>query len=241
MITVALIGADGSGKTTIGQRLQNEQPNRFKYIYMGVNAAASNIALPTTRILLKYKRARGKETNMGAPPDSTIPRTRPNGMVNQTIAGLKSSLRLTNLLAEEWFRQAVAWTYQRRGFIVLFDRHFFFDFYAYDLVDNDSDRPLIRRIHGFFLKHLFPKPDLVIMLDAPADILFARKDEGTLELVESRRQEYFQLGAEIEHFVIIDASQPLDDVMRKVGDTIQEFYKPESVRRSEISDVHIGQ
>ena len=48
----------------------------------------------------------------------------------------------------------------------------------------------LRRIHGYNLRRLYPRPDLVILLDAPAEVFFARKGEGTLESIESRRQEY---------------------------------------------------
>jgi hypothetical protein len=36
------------------------------------------------------------------------------------------------------------------------------------------------------LEHFYPKPNLVIYLDAPAEMLFARKKEGTIELLEQR-------------------------------------------------------
>ena len=43
------------------------------------------------------------------------------------------------------------------------------------------------------LNYIFPKPDLVICLDAPGEVLFSRKAEGTIELLEQRRQEYLQV------------------------------------------------
>ena len=50
------------------------------------------------------------------------------------------------------------------------------------------------------------------MLDAPAAVLFARKAEGTLELLERRRQEYLDLCAELDNCVRIDASRPKEEV-----------------------------
>ena len=43
MVTVALIGADGAGKTTVGRRLEEGGEVRIKYLYMGINAAAQAI------------------------------------------------------------------------------------------------------------------------------------------------------------------------------------------------------
>jgi thymidylate kinase len=128
-------------------------------------------------------------------------------------------------MAEEWFRQGLVWYYQRRGHIVLFDRHFFSDYYAHDIAGNGARRPLARRIHGFVLDRFYPRPDLVICLDAPAEVLFARKGEGTLALLERRRQEYLHLRDVVKHFATVDATQSEDEVAREVADLIWDFYR----------------
>ena len=57
MIAVALIGPDGSGKTTIARRLEREVGVPARYLYMGVSPDASNRMLPTTRLALAVKSA----------------------------------------------------------------------------------------------------------------------------------------------------------------------------------------
>src|SRR5439155_10211002 len=57
--TVALIGPDGAGKTTVSRRIEQSLPVPVKYIYMGVNTDASNVMLPTTRAIHALKRLRG--------------------------------------------------------------------------------------------------------------------------------------------------------------------------------------
>jgi len=225
MFTVALIGSDGAGKTTIGRKLEKDHPDRIKYIYMGVNLETSNLVLPTTRLLLEFRRAFGRRPDMVGPPDPTRKKRRPEGPFNRIKSGLKSSLRLVNRLGEEWLRQGVAWRYLRQGYVVLFDRHFYSDFYAHDIASVDPNRPITSRVHGYLLKNIYPKPDLTILLDAPAEVLFARKGEGTIELLERRRQEYLELGIEIEHFEVVDATQPLDKVTNDVQTLIEGFNK----------------
>lgn len=234
MFTVALIGPDGAGKTTIGRRLEREMPQAIKYLYMGVNVEASNLALPTTRLLQAVKRLMGSQPDMGGPPDPARKKPRPKGVLRRVLAGLKGFVRLMNRLGEEWFRQVVAWYYVRRGYIVLFDRHFFSDYYAHDIQGSDRGRPLTSRIHGFILDRLYPKPDLLILLDAPAELLFARKREGTLALLEGRRQEYLQLEDRIEHFAIVDASQDEDEVAREVTALIERFRETRGDKRSRV-------
>ena len=73
------------------------------------------------------------------------------------------------------------------------------------------------------MSHVYPKPDLVICLDAPAEVLFARKPEGTVEAIERRRREYFQIRPFVKHFAVVDVTQPEDAVTRAVAALIGEF------------------
>lgn len=212
---VALVGADGAGKTTVARRLEEEAGLRFKYIYMGENAGALSHALPTTRLHAAIKRRLHLDSAAGGPPD---PRRReaPRTFWKRSLREAKSLLRLAHQLADEWYRQGVAWRYARAGYTVVFDRHFYADRYAHDIRGGSGPRGLSSRIHGFLLEKLFPRPDLVILLDAPTSVLFARKPEGSVELVERRRLEYFQLAPRVPRFEVVDADRPPEAVTREV-------------------------
>lgn len=226
MFTVALIGPDGAGKSTIGRQLEIVSPLPAKYVYMGVNLESSNLVLPTTRLLLEVKRARGQRPDMAAGPhDFRRPGIRPLGIRKRLAANVKAALRLVNLTAEEWFRQIIVWNYIFRGYYVILDRHFYFDYYAHDVSNRDPDRPIHSRIHGFMLEKLYPKPDFVIFLDAPSDVLFARKPEGRLDSLERRRQEYIQLRKVVKASAVVDVSQPMDKVLRQVSDLVVAFHR----------------
>jgi len=214
--TVALVGADGAGKTTVGRRLERCLPVTVKYLYMGANVDASNVLLPTTRALHAFKKARGAGPS-GGPPDPARRKAPPRGLLRRVLRGGRSLLGLTNRLAEEWFRQALAWYHLGRGRIVIFDRHFYSDYYAHDIAVTAGERSLSRRVHGFVLKRLYPKPDLVILLDAPADVLWERKREGTIDALVRRREEYLHLRAEVDDFAIVDATQPEEAVVHEVA------------------------
>jgi len=225
MFTVALIGPDGAGKTTIGRLLERELPLPVKYVYMGVNSDASNHMLPTSRLLRTVKRACGFRPPSAGPRDPQFADRRQRGFLREIAVTFKSLLGLANRLAEEWYRQAVSWYYKRRRFIVLFDRHYFPDYYAYDIVDDGRPKPLARRIHGFFLSRIYPKPDLFIYLDAPAEVLLARKGEGTLEILERRRTDYLQIGKMVKHFAVVDTSRTQAEAVGAVRDLIWDFYR----------------
>ena len=232
MFTVALIGPDGAGKSTIGRKLQEISPLPIKYVYMGVNLESSNLVLPTTRLLLEVKRARGQRPDITVPRDVYFQSQTRKKFTKRVAEGAKAALRMVNLMAEEWFRQLVVWIYMLRGFHVLFDRHFYFDYYDHDIANTDPKRPLSSRLHGFMLQKLYPKPDFVIFLDAPSEVLFARKPERTIDILESKRQEYVRLHEVMKDFAVVDVSQPVDTVVRQVCELIVNFQrKKDGLRR----------
>lgn len=222
MVTVALVGPDGAGKSTVARQVVAGLPFPARRVYMGVNLDASTTMLPTTRLALAVKRARGGRPDMtgrtGSGPGD--PERRRRG----ALAGLRSSLRMANWIAEEWYRQAIAAVHQRRGRVVVFDRHFLCDYYAHDVVDRPG-RSLAGRVHGFNLRRLYPRPDLVVLLDAPAEVLHARKGEGSIETLEARRQEYLGQAGLFRRFVVVDASQPTEAVVAAVRARIVEFVR----------------
>ena len=226
MFTVALIGPDGAGKTTIARQLDRVLPMPATYLYMGVNWDASDHLLPTTRLVHAVRRACGAE-NRGGPPDSAETEASTGAPLRRALGAAWSAGALLNRLAEEWYRQFLAWSYVRRGIVVIFDRHFFSDYYAHD-VAGGRPRSVSRRVHGFLLARLYPKPDLVVYLDAPPEVLFARKQEGTLASLERRRQEYLDLGRRTRHFAVVDASRSLEDVMNDVASVIASFSEARS-------------
>lgn len=216
MSTIALIGPDGAGKTTITGMLRESGVLPFKYLYMGVNVSASNVALPSVRLgaYLKRRLGRGDAVSAGAPPRAGTGTPVRRGAVRRVW----SAARLANRLADAWFRQLVSWSYELRGYVVLYDRHFALDF-AHEIAADASD-PLDRRVYRWCLTHLYPVPDIVIFLDAPGAVLYARKGESTVEELERRRQAFLSQGQRLPCFHRVDATRPLPEVYQEVTDQI---------------------
>jgi hypothetical protein len=192
-------------------------------IYMGVNLEASSVMLPTTRLLLAAKRARGGRPDLVASSLRDVEdddRTAPAGR----RSALRSSARMAVWMTEEWFRQLLALGQGLRGRIVVFDRHFFLDYYHAD-VDSAGRRGPAQRRHGWMLRRMYPRPDLVIMLDAPAEVLHARKPEATVAWLERRRQQYLELAPLVPQFVVVDVDRPLDAAVSEVVTAIESTWK----------------
>lgn len=206
--TVALVGADGVGKTTIARHLEAHSGLPIKYFYMGDNPRASNVTLPTTR-WWKARQVKVGELH------------RRRGPWRGLLRPIRKSLGFVHRIAEETYRQQVASSFRRRGFIVVFDRHFLLDYWHTDV--ESTQRPFKRRLHGYLLKHLLREPDLVICLDAPGEVAWLRKREFTPEALERRRLEYRELAARVRHFDLVDADRPLEHVAGDVLDHIERF------------------
>jgi thymidylate kinase len=227
MFSVALIGPDGAGKTTIARMLEARAPLPMKYIYMGVNIAASNFALPTSRFV-EYLRGQSVEES-GASQKESSPSKQTNRKSRSLGNLFWSAGRLANWLADEWYRQLWSWAYQSCGYIALYDRHYLFDF-TLENVDIEHEG-FDTRLHRWFLTHLYPRPSLVIFLDAPSTVLFARKGEKDLENLEARRRAFAQQMDTDPSCVVIDATQPLARVYEEVADHIRQAY----TRRKELT------
>lgn len=226
-LRVALVGADGAGKSTVTELLELERellPFPVKRIYMGVNLEASTLMLPTTRLLLAVKRARGGRPDLVARPLTTADIGASSGRRRRA----KDAVRLSVWMLEEWLRQVVATGYARRGYLVVFDRHFFADYFHSDVAASQGDGVGPASLHGWVLRHLYPKPDLVVCLDAPADVLFARKPEASVAWLEQRRRQYLALEGEVPAFVVVDADRPLDEVYSDVVDSIRTHWKDQA-------------
>ena len=223
MFTVALIGPDGSGKTTISRRLETELGLPVASIYMGVNMYSSGVMAPHMRLIRFFRqRMHGDDPNLTS--DIKEARSRPKVAASRPIASIRSGIRLASWLAEESYRLSVARRHTRRGRIVVFDRHFFADFYAED-VGASSSPPMARRIRMFVLTHVYPRPDLTVYLDAPAEVVYARKPEGTIERLRQRREAYLALLPDIPEHVVVDASLPADEVVDQVAAAIRSFHQ----------------
>ena len=132
---------------------------------------------------------------------------------------------LIDYIVGYWWK---VWPARFRTSLITFDR------YYHDLLID----PLRYRYGGSmwlaaWIGNLVPKPDLWLLLDAPADVLQARKQEVPLEESARQRIKYRNFVNEFENSVVINANQPLDQVIVDVNAAILNFMARRTRQRLE--------
>jgi thymidylate kinase len=195
-LSVALLAPDGAGKSTLAKELTRDLFLRGRLIYMGANIEASTIGLPTTRWLhRRLKASNGK-----------LKKRNPNWL-------MLKALSFVNRLIEQWYRAGAAIYHLMSGRLVVFDRYF------YDSWINPAKRGFNtpwKRLRRTLFESICPTPDLVILLDAPGQLLYDRKHEHTPEWLEQQRRAYLALKDRLPQMRVIDATNQAEDVKREV-------------------------
>ncbi|NPV65886.1 MAG: hypothetical protein HPY64_01935 [Anaerolineae bacterium] len=101
-----------------------------------------------------------------------------------------------------WANYLAALVHRARGRLVIFDR------YTYDALLPPRQRlsPLMAASR-WLRAHLLPPPDLVLVLDVPGAVMYARKGEHDPAHLEAERQDYLALQRRIANAEIVDGTR----------------------------------
>lgn len=192
---IAFLGCDGSGKSAV-----------IAGVAARLRADGANVACGHWRPVA-FAAGRGESARHTADD--------PHG---QEARGLVGSIAKLGWLWLNWW---VGWFRfvgrQSQAGVVLFDRY-----HADLLVDPVRYRYGGPSALARLASRLMPQPDLVCFLDAPPEVLLARKQEVAPEALRRARDAYLRLAQSHPRFRVIDASRPLEQVVREVIDLIHE-------------------
>jgi thymidylate kinase len=219
---VTLVGADGAGKSTHARRLA-ATVRPATYIYMGSNPSAVTHSLPTTRAWTWAKHVLGRSVHHAGPPKPGPVRA-PRSPARRMMQHVKSIGVVALRASEELYRLRVASALAGRGHLVVLDRHPYLDYHQRRVRSDGGWMRWGDRVHALLLRHVYPKPAEIVLLDAAPEVLHARKPEGTLESLRARRQEYLELIDRLPagmRMSILDVSAPEDDVADALLEILQ--------------------
>ena len=188
-----LVGLDGSGKTTLARNLcevvtASSNFNGVRYFHWQPKIFR-NIELPL-------------------PEFKNLPRKAP--LKSNAINTSLSAARLAkNILAANLAWMLVVRPLLRRGYLVLVDRYF----YNYQLdpasVKYAGPAWLLARA-----QKLFPRPDAVITLRAPGQMLLLRKQELSAEEINRQSATLERMEFDAANILRVDASRSAEEVAR---------------------------
>lgn len=214
---LTLIGADGAGKSTQARRMCAALGDQARYVYMGSNPTSFTHALPTTKVWNWAKRFVGRDVHHSGPPDPGAS-SRPSSVIARSRSNIKSLAMLALRASEDAYRLWVAALQERKGHVVVMDRHPYPDYFTRRVRETEGWLRWGDRLHGWLLERVYPRPRNLVLLDAPAAVLHARKPEGSLAAVEARRQEYREMIETLPAgtVTVIDATQSEDAVLEEL-------------------------
>ena len=83
--------------------------------------------------------------------------------------------------------------------------------------------------------HACPGPDLVLVLSAPGEVMYARKGEYTPEVLEDWRRCFLALQNSISQIEIVDTARRRDVVR---ADAVDRIWKRQGVLWAKNGDLH---
>ncbi len=100
-----------------------------------------------------------------------------------------------------------------------------FDRYTYDAwLPPRPPLVVAKRLYFWALAHACPAPDLVLLLDAPAEVVSARKPEETLEEIAWQRRHFLDLGRRVPRLQVVDATRPRAEVKADILERLWRAY-----------------
>jgi thymidylate kinase len=199
---VVVMGPDGAGKSTLIENL-----------VQAVGPAFRRHRVFHWRPMLLWRRKAARDTTQ---PHSLPPH-----------ACWWSIVRLFGHLLDYWLGY---WLVIRpllaRSGMVVFDR------YYHDLLVDPKRYQFGGPLYLVrFMSRLVPKPDLVLILDAPLDVILSRKQEVPPEDVLSQKRAYLQMASRFSQSLVIDSAARIAQVAAQAGQAVLEYLAQRLERR----------
>lgn len=192
---IALLAPDGGGKSTILNALKEYNITSFagverKYIRPGL-----------FRNIGQYK--------PNAQPEMT---DNPNPHGRKPDGSLKSWIRFLIYLIDftlGYFIKVVPLKWQRK--LIVFDRYYY-DYY----VDMYRYHYSLPKWTPYFFSFLIPAPTVTFILCAPADVIYNRKKELTLDETERQCLAFEGVAKKTKNAILINVDRPITEIVNEI-------------------------
>lgn len=214
---IALVGVDGSGKTTHSQALAAWLSWKVDthLLYLGSKQPSQR----SQALYWLFRIARRSQTEIIRRWGASHPFARlAGGLKQKLLAGHYLSIG-----ADRYRRYRLGERLAGGGSLIIFDRFPFdapLDGPEIGRIPDDSPgglARLIQREEALYTR--FQRPDLLVLLDTPAEVSARRKPDHPLEVIQAKGaalaalKQSLQQSAPSARWVCVDAARPLDEVL----------------------------
>jgi thymidylate kinase len=240
-LMVAFLGVDGAGKSTVIARVSLDLVPALQDTKQYHKRTFPSAIEWTKQYLLRAGPGEPEEEDVPVLEDGSVlsydaPGQPPSELHDPHALPPRNAIVSLVGLGFKWANYTlsgyVADIYPRlvRSTLVLLDRD-----YHDLLVDPKRYRyggpAWLARAVGWFI----PRPQLVILLDAPPEVLYSRRRELPFEEITRQCEAYLELTRNLPNGHVVDASKPLDEVVVRVEQLILDYMAERTARRFKYS------
>lgn len=199
-----IIGMDGSGKTTLAQRVARELQGRgIKSRYLWAGFRPTLLLRPVLWLAKRSIYQEDRDTQLVPHKGRVLTRDRLSHIYHRVV--------LADYVLQMQTRVGLP---RLRGESVVCDRYIHDTVITTALVLDSPDSRLLRVLDR--MQRLVPRPDWIFVADLPEEVAFARKDDvPSIAFLAERRRRYLLI-AEAHDLPILDATQPVDSLVAKI-------------------------
>ncbi|MCG7587662.1 hypothetical protein, partial [Photobacterium sp. OFAV2-7] len=186
--SICLLGSDGSGKSTI-----------ISAISQDLEQSTKNIAYIHLKPSLKSLFGKTKE-------ETSVPVENPHALPARSST--LSAAKITYWMISYWLH---LFFHGHKNLTLLIWDRYYYDVY----LDPKRYRFGAPIWFAKLVGKLIPKPGLCIILDAPAEVIYKRKQEVSLEEIKKQRIEYLTFAEKHSNTIVLDSSVSVDETADK--------------------------
>jgi thymidylate kinase len=229
---VAIIGADGSGKSTLSKDIQKWLSWKIEAenIYLGSGEGSVGWL---TKGLKRLASATKKKKSNGSQTTPKMSFAQQNGTQTASFVRELGSCILGLSLANERYRKVKdADKARQTGTILITDRYpqnQFYGIYDGPRLFRGADDQAVRRFFAGLEEEKYQKlsgisPDVVIKLHLPLEVALQRKPDHSAENIQRKAEITRDLKFNGAKVVDVDTSEPYEDVLRSVKQIVWESF-----------------
>ena len=204
---IVLIGADGSGKTSVANELAKRLNNKFKSVHC--YHTIFGIIPRNTLGVFSFKKNRKELVEIDTrQKDGFYDYPEPYSATRASIILIKNSI-------DYFLGHILANPFTRKKNLLIFDRYFY-EFFTEEHFKNQPKWTLS------LYKFILPKPDLVIYLHNEPEAIFNRKPEQSIDQIRIHNEKNESIINELSYGIRIKTDSSIAEIASKVEARILE-------------------